>query len=110
MDLLETNELDYFYWYWDYVLSIHVWANSKLKESKYAMEVEMYQQRKQQQALIEDTKNLTIDGSNASSGGTGGGKSKKKKAKKPASEAVQSKPVAEEEKMPEKDPMVCNRV
>lgn len=106
MDLLETNELDYFYWYWDYVLSIHVWANSKLKESKYALEVEMYQQRQQQQALIEDTKNLTIDGGGASSGGTGGGKSKKKKAKKPAGEAVQPKPLAEDEKMPEKDPMV----
>lgn len=104
MELLETNELDYFYWYWDYVLSIHVWANSKLKESKYALEVEMYRQKQQQQALVEDTKNLSVDGSAAAA--TGGGKSKKKKAKKPASEAVQSKPLAEDEKMPEKDPMV----
>ena len=106
MELLEPNELDYFYWYWDYVLSIHVWASSKLKESKYALEMELYRQ-KQQQALIEGTKNLSVDSSATNSAGTAGGKSKKKKAKKPVAEQVApSKPRAADEKMPEKEAMV----
>ena len=76
-----------------------------MKESKYALEMEIYRQ-KQQQALIEDTKSLTVDGSASNSVGTAGGKSKKKKAKKTAEEVAPSKPRAEEEKMPEREPMV----
>lgn len=44
MNLLNNQELDYFYWYWDYVCSTHSYSVERLREHRMQMDAEVYRQ------------------------------------------------------------------
>ena len=44
-DLLSFNEMDYFYWYWDYIISTKIYALNMLRDCYNRMEQEMHLQR-----------------------------------------------------------------
>ena len=41
-NLLSANELDYFFWYWDFVCNTRVYAFEKLRTLKHAMDTHLY--------------------------------------------------------------------
>lgn len=82
MNLLELNELDYVYWYWDYVLSTHAWAVAKLKESKFALEVEIFTEKYRKKLESSKTPTQSETTSKTATPAAGSGKSKKKNKSK----------------------------
>ena len=46
LDLLRTSELDYFYWYWDYILSTRILAMKSLRELASTLVVELATSRR----------------------------------------------------------------
>jgi len=91
-DLLELDELDYFYWYWDYVLSTNVWAVNKLKDSKLALEVDVLKLRlqRQKQELHGDksAEKPQIESSDAATKKSKKSKSKQKRAADRAAQGI----------------------
>ena len=45
-DLLAPSELDYFYWYWDYVLSVKAYTLVMLKELNFKLKMDSYNEMK----------------------------------------------------------------
>jgi hypothetical protein len=86
MDLLELNELDFFYWYWDFVLSTHIWAVSKIQDAKYALSLQQLSLRAE-----EDTQPLGEEGKTGKTKAKAKTKSKSKKEKEKEKEGDKDK-------------------
>lgn len=52
LELLSASELDYFYWYWDYVLTCRLHSFKTLRDLNYALRLSMYQD------VVEENKKL----------------------------------------------------
>lgn len=69
MKLLENYELDYFYWYWDYITSVAIRSIEILKDLQFsylisAYEIDMNEYALQQQKYLEYISTNTISGGN----------------------------------------------
>lgn len=83
--------MDYFYWYWDYVLSTNVWAINKLKDSKLTLEVDVLKlrlHRQQQSDTTAGSKQLQIESAEAASKKSKKSKSKQKRAADRAAQGI----------------------
>jgi len=54
LDLLSANELDYYLWYWDYILNSRVYAINQLRESRYKLELTLYKSNVEEASQLRD--------------------------------------------------------
>ena len=67
--LLGNNELDYFYWYWDFICNTRCWAYERLRLLSHDLKISLYELELAQAKAASD-------GGGGSGGGGGGGKKK----------------------------------
>lgn len=84
MNLLSNQELDYFYWYWDYVCSTHNYACDRLRENRMQVDAELYREA----VLVAETAKKAALAAAAAAAKGGNNKKKSKDSKEAAAAAA----------------------
>jgi uncharacterized membrane protein YgcG len=82
LDLLSAEEVDYFYWYWDYLCTTGTFAWEKLRHQKLQLQHNMYEAEAAATAAAAAAGGAASEGAAGVSGGGGGGGKKGKNGKK----------------------------
>ena len=91
-NLLSNNELDYFYWYWDFICNTRCWAFERLRGLAHDLRLQLYEQELEglNKAGAGSSSNSSSSGGSSSSSG-GGKKGGAAKAKDIAPSSSSSK-------------------